>query len=128
PTYQASVALATLARDRAVRAADCDPDEAWACGLLAPLGWLGVCAADPAAAAACLADPQFPQKPSQTQRCRWGLDQAALSRRLARRWRLPDWLAAVVGCLRLPPDLARHFGAEPAPLRRPRHALEHARA
>ena len=70
-------------------AADCDPDEAWACGLLAPLGWLGVCAADPAAAAACLADAEFARNPSQTQRRRWGLDQSALARRLARRWRLP---------------------------------------
>ena len=59
PVYRTAVALATLAREQAVQAGDCDPDEAWACGLLAPLGWLGVCAADPAAAAACLADPKF---------------------------------------------------------------------
>ncbi len=31
-----------------------------------------------------------------------------------RRWRLPDWLTAVVGCLRLPPELAHYFGPDPA--------------
>jgi signal transduction histidine kinase len=127
PIYQACTTLATLARDRAVQTADCDVDEAWVCGLLAPLGWLGVCAAEPAAAAACLADPEFPQKPSQTQRRLWGMDQFALARRLARRWRLPDWLAAVIGCLRLPADLARHFGPDPALLRCVQQAVQQAR-
>ncbi len=117
PIYDAAVALAGLARDDAVRGGDCDPDEAWACGLLAPLGWLGVCAADPAAAAACLADPEFLRSPSQIQRRRWGLDQAALARRLGRRWRLPHWLTDVIGCLRLPAELACCFGPNPALLR-----------
>ena len=128
PVYRAAVALATLARDHAVRLGGCDPDEAWACGLLTPLGWLGVCAADPAAAAACLADPEFIHNPSQIQRRRWGLDQFALSRRLARRWRLPDWLTAVIGCLHLPPELARSFGPDPALLSCVRRAVEEARA
>ena len=128
PIYQASVRLAALARDRAADSGGCDPDEAWACGLLAPLGWLGVCAADPAAAAACLADPELLQDASQVQRRRWGMDQFALARRLARRWRLPDWLAATVGCLRLPLELARHFGAEPGLLRCVQAAVEQARA
>jgi signal transduction histidine kinase len=127
PIYETAVALAFLAREQAVQNADCDPDEAWACGLLAPLGWLGVCAADPGAAAACLADPEFLRNPSQIQRRLWGLDQAALSRRLCRRWRLPDWLAAVVGCLRLPSELALLFGAEPGLLRCAQTAVERAR-
>lgn len=128
PVYRAAVALATLARDHAVRVGGCDPDEAWACGLLTPLGWLGVCAADPSAAAACLADAEFVHNPSQTQRRRWGLDQFALSRRLARRWRLPDWLTAVIGCLHLLPELARHFGPDPTLLSCVRRAVEEARA
>ena len=41
------------------RSAACDPEEAWVCGLLAPLGWLAVCAADAATVAACLAEPDF---------------------------------------------------------------------
>ena len=128
PVYRAAVALATLAREHAIRVGDCDPDEAWACGLLTPLGWLGVCATDPAAAAACLADPEFVHNPSQIQRQRWGLDQFALSRRLARRWRLPDWLTAVIGCPHLPPELARFFGPDPALLSCVRRAVEEARA
>jgi two-component system, NtrC family, sensor kinase len=128
PVHEAAVALATLAHDQAVRAGDCEPDEAWACGLLAPLGWLGVCAADPAAAAACLDDPEFARNPAATQRRRWGLEQSALARRLARRWGLPDWVAAVVGCIRLPPELAGRFGTDLALLRCVRGAVEQARA
>ena len=127
PIYQTAVTLAGLARDAAVQAADCDPEEAWACGLLAPLGWLGVCTANPAAAAACLADAEFSRNPSQTQRRRWGLDQSALARRLARRWRLPHWLTAVVGCLRLPTELAQYFGPDPALLRCVQGAVAQAR-
>ena len=112
PVYETAVGTAAAASDHAVRTGGCDPDEAWVCGLLAPLGWLGVCAADPSAAASCLADPDFGRNPSQTQRRHWGLDQFALARRMARRWRLPEWLTAVVGCLHLPAELARHFGPD----------------
>ena len=127
PIHLAATALATLAREHALQIPDCDPEEAWACGLLAPLGWLGVCTADPAAAAACLADPEFLHNPSQTQRRRWGLDQAALARRLARRWHLPDWLATVIGCLRLPLELACNFGPDLSLLRCVRRAIEQVR-
>ena len=127
PVYRTAVVLATLAREHAVRGGDCDPDEAWACGLLAPLGWLGVCAADPIAAASCLADPLFARNPSQTQRRHWGLDQFSLARRLARRWRLPQWLTVAVGCLNLPPELAAAFAPDPALLRGVRGSVEQAR-
>jgi two-component system, NtrC family, sensor kinase len=127
PIYQTALTLATSARDYALKTVGCDPDEAWACGLLTPLGWLGVCAAEPAAAAACLADPEFARRPARTQRRHWSLDQSALARRLARRWRLPEWLRIVIGCLHLPAELARTFGPDPALLRCVRHAIEQTR-
>lgn len=127
PIYQTALSLAGAAREYALKTVGCDPDEAWACGLLAPLGWLGVCAADAAAAAACLADTEFAQRPARTQRRHWSLDQSALSRRLARRWHLPEWLRNVIGCLHLPAELARTFGPDPALLRCVRHAIEQTR-
>jgi two-component system, NtrC family, sensor kinase len=90
----------------------CDPEEAWVCGLLAPLGWLLAAAADPAAAAGCLADPDMTRSGLHTQQLHWGLDAAAIGRRLARRWQLPDWITAVVGYLRLPLAVAQTFGAD----------------
>src|SRR5207244_1079752 len=44
----------------------------------------------------------------------WGLDHTAITRRLARVWRLPHWLAAVVGNLGLHVSIAEKLGAEPA--------------
>jgi two-component system, NtrC family, sensor kinase len=127
PIYQTALSLATLARDYALKTVGCDPDEAWACGLLAPLGWLGVSAAAPASVAACLTDPEFAGRPARTQRRHWGLDQSALGRRLARRWRLPQWLRNVIGCLHLPAELARTFSPDPALLRCLRRAVEQTR-
>ncbi len=127
PIYQTALSLANLARDYALKTVGCDLEEAWACGMLAPLGWLGVCAANPASAASCLADPEFAWRPARTQRRHWSLDQSALSRRLARRWRLPEWLRKVIGCLHLPVELARTFGPDPALLRCVRHAIEQTR-
>src|SRR5262249_5420416 len=80
-----------------------DLDRVWACGLLAPLGWLAACALDADAVAACLADPTLHSDAGLTQRRHWGLDAASVGRRLARRWGLPSWLAA---CATLPFPLA----------------------
>jgi signal transduction histidine kinase len=91
----------------------CDPHRAWVAGLLAPLGWLAVCAVDSAEAAACLTEASFPHDPVLVQQRRWGYDHAAIARRLARRWRLPDWLAVVVGHLGLPGEIAFAMGADP---------------
>ena len=57
PVYQASLAYARLARWLAERSGRCDSEQAWAAGLLAPLGWLAMCAVDPSGVAECLADP-----------------------------------------------------------------------
>ncbi|HZT80028.1 MAG TPA: ATP-binding protein [Gemmataceae bacterium] len=115
PVHQAALTCARWAGRLAEATGRCDPDNAWAAGLLAPLGWLAVCAAGGAAeVGACLADPELARDPAAVQRRHWGLDHAALARRLARRWGLPPWLEAVVGHLGLPLDLAQSFGAEPA--------------
>lgn len=102
PIYQAALAYARLARSVAQATNTCDPDSAWAAGLLAPLGWLAVCAVDPESVVACLADMARGEDARGVQRRHWGLEQSALARRLARRWRLPAWLAATSGQLDLP--------------------------
>jgi signal transduction histidine kinase len=107
PVYQAALACARLASHLAEQT-DCgDPDNAWVGGLLAPLGWLAACAADPARAAEALEAWQRGREVLP------GFDPAGVARRLARRWRLPAWLSAVVGYLGLPVDVARGLGADP---------------
>lgn len=91
--------LATLTRRAVV-------DQAAAVVGLAPLGWLAVAAIDPGAAAEPLHDPQSPAA-AEIQRTLWGLDQNAIARRLAARWRLPDWIATILGHLNLPLDAAK---------------------
>jgi len=113
PVYQSAVRVATASHELAQREGRCDPDVAWIAGLLAPLGWLGVAVVDPSAVAACLANPGFACRPAAVQERHCGFDAVALGRRLARRWRLPNWLAAVVAHLSLPVELAVRFGAEP---------------
>lgn len=78
---------------------------------LAPLGWLAVAAVDPGAAAEPLHDPQTPPRTSLQEEV-WGLDQHAIARRLATRWRLPDWIASALGNLNLPLIAARTIVAD----------------
>ena len=66
---------------------------------LAPLGWYAIASVDPFDAADPLADPRFPGQPAEVQRELWGLDHAAIARRLGRGWRL-----ATVDC---------HFDRQP---------------
>lgn len=113
PVYQACLTYARTAERLAEITQRCDPHNAWVAGLLAPLGWLAVCAVDSTHATACLADPAFPHDPVSIQQRRWGYDHAAIARRLARRWRLPDWLAVLVGHLGLPGEIALSMGADP---------------
>jgi signal transduction histidine kinase len=109
---QAALRYAHTSHMLAEQSGTCDPDRAWTAGLLAPLGWFGVCV-EIEAVGACLSDPDFGHDPVAVQQRLWGLDAAALGRRLARRWQLPNWLAAVVEHLGLPADVASRFGAEP---------------
>jgi signal transduction histidine kinase len=111
PIHQANLATARLAEAAARLTRRADPDQAWMAGLLAPLGWIAVAAVDPAVARAALDASDGEATPVEVQRRLWGMDQSALARRLARRWRLPGWLTAVVGHLDLPADSAAIFGA-----------------
>src|SRR5262249_23026812 len=90
----------------------CDPENAWVAGLLAPLGWLAVAAVGPQETAAVLADPELARVPATVQQRMWHHEQNGIARRLARRWRLPGWLAAIVGHLSLPLETALSLGAD----------------
>lgn len=98
----AALVYARLAAALAEKSGRCEPEYAWVGGLLAPLGWLGLCAAVPEAVAACRADEGHGRQPLRVEREHWGCDQAGLARRLARRWELPEWICAVAGDLGLP--------------------------
>src|SRR5438445_432093 len=112
PIYHQSLLYGRLAERIADLSGRCDADNAWVAGLLAPLGWMAVCALEPAKAAACLADSALVQEPATTQQRHWGMDQGALARRLARIWRLPRWLALVIGHLGLPVEVAQELGVD----------------
>jgi signal transduction histidine kinase len=111
--YQSCLAYAGQSWTLAARTGLCDPEAAWVAGLLAGLGWQAMCAVDAPAVAACCADPALASDPCGTQRRHWGLDHTSIARRLARRWRLPDWLAAVTGRLALPASVALARGGDP---------------
>jgi two-component system, NtrC family, sensor kinase len=113
PIYQAALIFARLAESLAERTGRSDPDNAWVAGLLAPLGWLAIAALESDSAAACLADPRLPHDPLQAQRDHWGIDQAAIARRLCRRWQLPAWLTTIAGHLDLSWEAALGLGADP---------------
>jgi two-component system, NtrC family, sensor kinase len=111
--YRSALTTAHLAHIIAELSHRCDPDNAWVGGLLAPLGWFAVGAADPEAVGLCLGDQRFAVDPLGTQQAVWGLDHAEIARRLARRWLLPDWLRIVIGHLGLRVSAAAELGAEP---------------
>ena len=104
--YQASVLQAMLA-ERLAEKAGVDPRQAWIAGLLAPLGWLAICTVDPAQVDQALRDDPARRRDA------WGLDHTAIARRLARLWRLPPWLTAVLGHLGLHVNIAQRLGADP---------------
>lgn len=97
PLYQTALAIAHQSRILASATAACDEDAAWLAGLLVPLGWFAVAAVDPSAIALCRADPRFADDPAARQRECWGLDHGAITRRLIRRWQLPEWLGTIAG-------------------------------
>jgi signal transduction histidine kinase len=96
---------AAIARELADRTQRVHAEAAETAARLAPLGWYAVLAVDEAEAEACFGQPE-------EQAARWGLDHDAIARRLAARWRLPEWLANVVGHLNQPFDAAAELGAD----------------
>ena len=114
PIYQTALAIAHHAQIIAKLTRGCDPGAAWTAGLLAPLGWFAVAAVDPVAVVDCRCDSMFAEYPLEAQQRHWGLDHAAISRRLARRWQLPDWIRFAVGHLDLSIESAVSLGADPA--------------
>lgn len=105
PVYQACVTYARVAEHLARHSDICDRDNAWVGGLLAPLGWLAHATQfenlRTARSANRPGEPVDPQSLS------------ALARRLAHRWQLPNWLAAITGHLGLPVTTAQTLGADP---------------
>ncbi|MCS7046609.1 MAG: HDOD domain-containing protein, partial [Gemmataceae bacterium] len=108
-----AVRQAWLAAEIAARLPGCDPERAWAGGLLAPLGWLALAALEPSLGVEGLERINSNEFPAVWQRQIWGLDHTALARRLALAWRLPDWLVPLVGHLGLHVRIAGRLGADP---------------
>ena len=102
---------APLARRLAEHTRRACPERAFAVAGLAPLGWLAVAAVDHSIAAEALHDPESPPVPT-VQAAVWGLDQNAIARRLANWWRLPDWIATILGNLSLPLHAAKRVVAD----------------
>src|SRR5262245_40883721 len=104
---------AWLAAELAARIPGCCPERAWMGGLLAPLGWLALAALDSSHGTSAFSSGELHQDAAQWQRERWGMDHVAIARRLARLWRLPIWLTALLGHLGLHVHIAERLGAEP---------------
>jgi two-component system NtrC family sensor kinase len=107
--WRASQSMAAAAQ-RFAELAGADPLNAFSAGLLAPLGWLGVCALRPDQVLDFLA--QMDQRRAAWQAASWGLDHASLTRRLVRSWRLPSWLGDIVGHLDWQTDLVARIGVD----------------
>lgn len=108
--WRASQMTAAIAESLAEKAG-VPTSHAFAAGMLAPLGWLAVCAADPHRVPEYL-DSLDRRKPD-WQVAAWGLDHASLARRLVRAWRLPAWLADVVGHLDWHLEVVARLGVDP---------------
>jgi len=111
--FRLSLTLARVNARLAASFALADPDEAWICGLLAPLGWLALTAMAPGAVAECLGEIEAGADPAAAQVRHLGIEVTALARRLARCWGLPGWAAAPAGNLGISGPIAADLGADP---------------
>jgi signal transduction histidine kinase len=89
-------------------AVDCglDPVSAAAVAGLTPLGWFAAAAVEPISCA----EVRFRLSSPEQQKAAWGLDAVAIGRRVAGRWRLPEWVTTTLGLLRLSPTDAARAG------------------
>jgi len=101
---------ASAAFELAERSGLCSPDAAACAARLVPLGWYAVAATNLGAALVCLNDPDHVHDPLAVQQRHWGLDAVVIGRRLAGRWRLPPWVTATIGFLRLSAEDAARLG------------------
>jgi signal transduction histidine kinase len=99
--WQWSSQAAQLAEQIAGRCRLVAAERAYWAALLAPLGWYAVAVVNQHSVGDILWDPQALTAPRKRQRRTWGMDHAAIARRLAVRWRLPGWLAELCGTLHL---------------------------
>lgn len=107
--YRTALAQARLAHALAERTRRCDPEYAWAGGMLAPLGWLAI-----AAVAENSGAQVAPELGDEALSLSTGIDHASLTRRLCRTWQLPGWLSAILGNLCLHAAVAEKLGADAA--------------
>ncbi|MCI0739708.1 MAG: HDOD domain-containing protein, partial [Gemmataceae bacterium] len=124
--YQSCLRQAGLAQSLAEQTGVCEPTHAWTAGLLAGLGWLAVCTIEPQRIADDVERVRALHRsrhtpcavaPERHTECAyylgWSMEPAALVRRLARRWQLPQWLTGVIGNLGLPPQVACQLNVDP---------------
>ncbi len=97
----------TWARRLSEQTRRCSAEAASVAAQIAPLGWYAVAAVDRFAAAVPLAELSSSREAAKVQAEVWGLDQASITRRLAIRWRLPDWVTEIIGSLSLPFPVVR---------------------
>ena len=96
-TLDRFVRTACAAAGELAAAEGMDPALASAVAGLVPLGWLAVSAVEHISCA----EIRFRLATPGSQQSAWGLDAVAIGRRLAARWRLPEWVTATVGLIRL---------------------------
>jgi two-component system NtrC family sensor kinase len=109
--HEVCCALASLASQLAEKK-NVDTNQAWIAGFLSPLGWLAAATAYPGKITYYHHLLQSVPDGGEWQRQGWGHDHAGLTRRLCRSWRLPSWLSAILGNLRMPASVAQRLGAD----------------
>jgi len=107
--WRAAQLTASVAEELAKRA-DVSTAHAFVAGLLTPLNWFGFAAAAPERVPELLHAVELGKSDWHMGAC--GLDQASLTRRLVRSWRLPEWLANIVGYLDWDANLVERLGAD----------------
>lgn len=101
--------VASLAEAVARHSGRTDPALAWCAGLLTPLGWFGLAAADPELAGQQHLHLYHPADSAALEHPRW--QPLHLTRRLARHWHLPAVIRAVLSYLGMPIDQMVAMGA-----------------